>query len=272
MQSVRVEMNGVIYCYHCIPTGKKYIGQTVKEKHRKRQHINHCKTGVDNKFYRAVRKYGWDNFVYGIIDDYNDEILNEQEIFYIDKYDTYRNGYNSTIGGEGARGFTHNENTRKKLSKAHKGRIPSQEIREKISQSNKGKIVSKETRKKISDGISGKNHPMYGKVGKLHHGYGIPCIDETKQKISNTLKGRPLPKDVCEKIQKIMEERYSHIYYEITKPDGSIEYVYNSLKAYSIENSLKPGQMYNVANGKANHHKEYKVKKYIKNLQDFKET
>ena len=135
-----------------------------------------------------------------------------------------------------------------------------------------GLIRDEETRKKISDGISGKNHPMYGKVGKLHHGYGIPCSDETKQKISNTLKGRPLPKDVCEKIQKIMEERYSHIYYEITKPDGNIEYVYNSLKAYSIENSLKPGQMYNVANGKANHHKGYKVKKYIKILQDFKET
>jgi hypothetical protein len=135
-----------------------------------------------------------------------------------------------------------------------------------------GLIRDEETKKKISDGISGKNHPMYGKVGKLHHGYGIPCSDETKQKISNTLKGRPLPKDVCEKIQKIMEERYSHIYYQITKPDGSIEYIHNSLKAYSIENSLKPGQMYNVANGKANHHKGYKVKKYLKTLQDLTET
>ena len=122
MQSVRVEMNGVIYCYHCIPTGKKYIGQTVKEKHRKRQHINHCKTGVDNKFYRAVRKYGWDNFVYGIIDDYNDEILNEQEIFYIDKYDTYRNGYNSTIGGEGCRGFVPSKDTKRKQSISAKNR------------------------------------------------------------------------------------------------------------------------------------------------------
>jgi len=122
MQSVRIEMNGVIYCYHCIPTGKKYIGQTVKEKYRKRQHINHCKTGVDNKFYRAVRKYGWDNFVYGIIDDYNDEILNEQEIFYIDKYDTYRNGYNSTIGGEGCRGFVPSKDTKMKQSISAKNR------------------------------------------------------------------------------------------------------------------------------------------------------
>lgn len=262
MQSVRVEMKGVIYCYYCIPTGKKYIGQTVKEKHRKRQHINHCKTGVDNKFYRAVRKYSWDNFIYGIIEEFDVDILNEQEIFYIDKYDTYENGYNSTLGGEGMRGFTHNEETRKKLSKAHKGRVPTEEQRRKIGEASKGRKHSEETRKKISDKVSGKNHPLYGRIGELHHGYGIPRSEETKQKISISLMGKPLSKDVCKKLQKIMEERYSHIYYEITKPDGNIEYVYNSLKSYSIENGLKPGQMYNVANGKANHHKGYKVIKH----------
>ena len=128
-----------------------------------------------------------------------------------------------------------------------------------------GHIIKKETRMKISEKVSGKNHPLYGRIGELHHGYGVPRNEETKQKISNTLKGKPLPKEVCEKIQKIMEERYSNIYYEITTPDGTIEYVYNSLKTYSIERQLKSGQMYNVANKKANQHKGYKVKKHIKN-------
>jgi predicted GIY-YIG superfamily endonuclease len=53
-------MKGVIYCYHCIPTGKKYIGQTIDEKTRKKKHIFDSKT-QDLKFYRAVRKYGWTN-------------------------------------------------------------------------------------------------------------------------------------------------------------------------------------------------------------------
>ena len=128
-----------------------------------------------------------------------------------------------------------------------------------------GHIIKKETRMKISEKVSGKNHPLYGRIGELHHGYGVPRNEETKQKISNTLKGKPLPKEVCEKIQKIMEERYSNIYYEITTPDGTIEYVYNSLKTYSIERQLKSGQMYNVANKKSNQHKGYKVKKHIKN-------
>jgi len=126
-----------------------------------------------------------------------------------------------------------------------------------------GLIRSKETRKKISDGISGKNHPMYGKVGELHHGYGISRSDETKEKISNTLRGRTIPKEITKRRN---QTRYGNMYYEITKPDGIVEYV-DDLKSYAIENELYSGQMYNVANGKANHHKGYKVKKYIKTLQ-----
>jgi group I intron endonuclease len=115
-------MKGVIYCYHCIPTGKKYIGQTVYEDRRKKRHRHDCSGGVNNKFYRAVRKYGWDNFIYGIIDEYDTCVLNEQEIFYVDKYDTYNNGYNSTIGGEGFRGYIPTEETKKKQSIAAKNR------------------------------------------------------------------------------------------------------------------------------------------------------
>jgi group I intron endonuclease len=122
MPSIRVEMKGVIYCYHCIPTGKKYIGQTIHEEHRKRQHEHDCKRGVDNKFYRAVRKYGWELFIYGIIEEYGADVLAEQEVYYIDCYNTYNNGYNSTLGGEGVGGFAPSEETRKKMSESAKNR------------------------------------------------------------------------------------------------------------------------------------------------------
>jgi group I intron endonuclease len=115
-------MKGVIYCYHCISTGKKYIGQTVHEERRKRQHKHDCKRGVDNKFYRAVRKYGWNKFIYGIVEEYDVDLLAEQEIYYIDCYDSYNNGYNSTIGGEGVGGCSPSEETRKKMSESAKNR------------------------------------------------------------------------------------------------------------------------------------------------------
>jgi group I intron endonuclease len=115
-------MKGVIYCYYCISTGKKYIGQTIREEKRKIRHKIDCEKGVDNKFYRAVRKYGWENFIYGIIEEYDVDILNEKEIFYIDYYDSYNNGYNLTIGGEGVKGFIPSEETRKKQSISAKNR------------------------------------------------------------------------------------------------------------------------------------------------------
>jgi group I intron endonuclease len=77
-------MKGVIYCYHCIPTGKKYIGQTKRT--LPKRHISHkkdCKSGVDTKFYRAVRKYGWENFIVGIINEFEFVELDNKEIFFI---------------------------------------------------------------------------------------------------------------------------------------------------------------------------------------------
>ncbi|MFO0006593.1 MAG: NUMOD3 domain-containing DNA-binding protein, partial [bacterium] len=92
--------------------------------------------------------------MYGIIEEYEVKVLNEQEIFYIDKYDTYINGYNSTFGGEGVRGF-----------------IVSNDIKEKISNSLKGKNhpmfrkqQTEELKKIWSEIKKGKNNPMYGKV------------------------------------------------------------------------------------------------------------
>jgi hypothetical protein len=95
---------GKIYCYHCISTGKKYIGQTIREEIRKQRHLTDSKR-LYCKFYNAVRKYRWDNFIYGIIDECDIEHLDEKEIYFIDFYDTYRNGYNMTLGGQGRKKY-----------------------------------------------------------------------------------------------------------------------------------------------------------------------
>jgi group I intron endonuclease len=97
-------MKGVIYCYHCIPTGKKYIGQTIQEEIRKYRHSTDSKR-LYCKFYNAVNKYGWENFIYGIIGEYELELLNEKEIYYINEYNTYKSGYNMTLGGNGRKAY-----------------------------------------------------------------------------------------------------------------------------------------------------------------------
>lgn len=85
--------------------GHAYIGQAVDVFVRWRQHFNEAynpeSNAYDGYFYRAVRKYGVENFSMKVLEVCKPEELNDREIFYIKKFDTYRNnGYNMTIGGQ----------------------------------------------------------------------------------------------------------------------------------------------------------------------------
>lgn len=92
----------LIYCYHNIVTGLKYIGQTKNEKARKYTQMKQA-FDYDNpsKFCCALREYGRDNFVYGIVEEVDGDIylVDERELYWIDKYDTINNGYNTRYLG-----------------------------------------------------------------------------------------------------------------------------------------------------------------------------
>ncbi len=94
-------MKGFIYKITNKVNGKSYIGQTrytVEFRWRQHQHKK------DNcYFHNAIHKYGVENFTVETIEECNVEDLNSREIFYIAKYDTFNNGYNLTIGGDGNR-------------------------------------------------------------------------------------------------------------------------------------------------------------------------
>lgn len=51
--------------------------------------------------YRAMRKYGKENFTIEQIEECDADILSEREQYWIRYYDTYKDGYNATLGGEG---------------------------------------------------------------------------------------------------------------------------------------------------------------------------
>lgn len=93
---------GLIYKITNLVNDKVYIGKTIRTlDERKREHLKDYKI-EDTKLYRAMRKYGVDNFVFSIVED---DIPNEQtgycERKYIKEYNSYYEGYNSTFGGEG---------------------------------------------------------------------------------------------------------------------------------------------------------------------------
>lgn len=90
---------------------KVYIGQTKKYKRRCGDHKRISINGEsDNHFstiHAAIRKYGIENMIFEVIAiclDDTDECANYCEKLIILQYDSFKNGYNETEGGDGSSG------------------------------------------------------------------------------------------------------------------------------------------------------------------------
>ena len=95
---------------HISPSNKRYYGITSAGCKRRWQNGNGYKT--QQYFYRAIEKYGWNNFQHIVL--FNNLTENEAKLLeqcYIALYDTTNKnkGYNITDGGEGVRGYKHTE-------------------------------------------------------------------------------------------------------------------------------------------------------------------
>lgn len=90
--------------------GKSYIGLTsyTIEK-RWKEHVRDA-ISYDSPyhFHRAIRKYPLDIWEHSVVCDsiLTFEDAKNLECHYVDLYDTYNNGYNSTKGGDGTNGFS----------------------------------------------------------------------------------------------------------------------------------------------------------------------
>lgn len=104
-----------IYKITCKVNNKVYIGQTTEtlEKRFKR-HMGYQKDNHDTKFYRAVRKYGANNFYIELVAKATSkEELNELEEYYIKYFNSIENGYNTALGKIGGDTLSHNPNLSK---------------------------------------------------------------------------------------------------------------------------------------------------------------
>lgn len=143
---------GVIYVITNTVNGKKYAGKTLgTAKHRWGQHKAASRKG-GQYFYRAIRKYGAENFTIEVVDsaDTHEELL-AKEMEWIKRLNTCdrRFGYNGTLGGESGvptpetlakmRGRPCSPETRRKIGEAQKGKIVPRDVVERIAAARRGK-------------------------------------------------------------------------------------------------------------------------------------
>lgn len=163
--------------------GKVYIGFDSKWPNRINSHKSSSKT-QDYKFYRAIRKYGWDNFVWSIIYQSKDKqhTLKEMETYFINEYDAFHNGYNSTLGGDGCFGMVLSEESKKKIGDSNRFPKPqTQEHSKKIGnvlRGRKKKPHTEETKRKISNSNKGISRPM-----TEEHKKNLKCHDNNSIKV-----------------------------------------------------------------------------------------
>lgn len=139
-----------IYKYTA-PNGKLYIGQTCRSLQERAGY-----TGIGymqcRLFYKAIKKYGFENFKSEIIaDGLTLDEANWLEKYLISYYHSAERkyGYNLSHGGEGTSGYSSPEKNAK-ISKTKTGSHASDKTRKLLSEINKGKKMPKEVVEKIA--------------------------------------------------------------------------------------------------------------------------
>lgn len=97
-------MNGYIYKITNKINQKAYIGKTIYSiEKRWKEHQRDCfkRDREQRPLYNAINKYGIENFTIELIEEVDIKDLSAREVYWIGFYNTYNNGYNATLGGDG---------------------------------------------------------------------------------------------------------------------------------------------------------------------------
>lgn len=195
---------------------KIYIGCTIYSlKKRFEEHCFRClKTNINTKLCNSIRKYGIENFNIELIKTCDLSKIYDEEKKVISEYNSFSDGLNCTLGGEGCLGYKHSAEVRKKISdiikngKSHKNKTYEDIYGEQFEkEKNKRKISvkknwddldsekRKERVKKTIDTIRSKSK------------YGVELVEEIRKKINEGYK--------ITELQKMYPQVYKNFFYDL---------------------------------------------------------
>lgn len=101
-----------IYCITNDVNGKQYVGKTNRTIEKRFK--EHCRDSQNEKcknrpLYRAMNKYGIEHFHFEQLEECSSDESSKRESFWINKLNTFCNGYNATTGGDGCVSLDYNK-------------------------------------------------------------------------------------------------------------------------------------------------------------------
>ena len=217
---------GVVYRYqlnmpNSTENGWSYIGCTPEEETRKSKWRQQNNKYAGKVIAEARKRYGIKNFTYSVLETlYDTDLgnlvtkLEKREAYYISKYNSVENGYNSSSGGTGRKGQKLSEEEIQKIKNKRKGFRHTEEAKKKISESQKGRKVSDETKQKISAGNKGKKRTDEQNKAQSERMKGkIPIAakegaDRWREVNGGSYwKGKKMPPEARANMKKVQQER-----------------------------------------------------------------
>jgi group I intron endonuclease len=205
---------GYIYKIKNIINSKEYVGCTITTlKKRFEGHAWRCINSDSNtKFCNSIRKYGIENFNIELIEECDVKVIYEREKHFINEFNTFNIGLNSTIGDEGCLGYKHSKEIREKISstikdgRSHKGKTYEELYGDRAEEEKlKRKISSGWNKMTEEDKVLRVNNIKT--ATRKNSKYGIDLVKEIKQKINEGVK--------IKELKKLYPQVYENFFYDI---------------------------------------------------------
>lgn len=171
-----------------------YVGSSVDCEQRINSHVSRLNRGrhINPHLQNAWNKYGGNDFECLILETCDRSQMREIEQWYLDNTEPEYNIRKKAAGRyEGHNKKPFNEEHRRRLSIAQKGKALTEETRRKISESKTGTRLTIEHRHKISESLMGKRHTEEARrrMSVARSGQTMkPQSEEHRRKISEGLK------------------------------------------------------------------------------------